>query len=117
MPAVFENEAGDGGRRVSGYQVDLRQRAILVADALDQALNWLQTPFFFDVLHMHYGFHATWTHDRNPLFLYLVTIPYFATYSVLACMAYRFVTRLPLPRAASWIAIRRGRAGNRHGAV
>lgn len=68
-------------------------------------LNWLQTPFFFDVLHMHYGFHATWTYDRNPLFLYLVTIPYFATYSVLACMAYRFVTRLPLPRAASWIAI------------
>jgi hypothetical protein len=68
-------------------------------------LNWLQTPFFFDVLHMHYGFHATWTYDRNPLFLYLVTIPYFATYSVLACMAYRFVVRLPLPRIAGWIGI------------
>jgi cycloeucalenol cycloisomerase len=54
-------------------------------------LNYLQTPYFFDVLHMRYGFHATWTLDRNPLFLYLVTIPYFATYSVLACMAVRLV--------------------------
>jgi cycloeucalenol cycloisomerase len=56
-------------------------------------LNYFQTPYFFDVLHMRYGFHATWTLDRNPLFLYLVTIPYFATYSVLACVAMRAARR------------------------
>ncbi len=53
-------------------------------------LNYLQTPYFFDVLHMRYGFRASWTLEHNPLFLYLVTIPYFATYSVLACVAVRF---------------------------
>lgn len=52
-------------------------------------MNYLQTPFFFDVLHMRYGFHASWTLEHNPLFLYLVTVPYFATYSVLACIAAR----------------------------
>lgn len=53
-------------------------------------MNYFQTPYFFDVLHMRYGFHARWTLEHNPLFLYLVTIPYFATYSVLACIAVRF---------------------------
>jgi cycloeucalenol cycloisomerase len=62
-------------------------------------LNWLQTPYFFDVLHMRYGFHATWRIDRNPIFLYLVTIPYFATYSVLACIAVRLARRLASPAA------------------
>jgi hypothetical protein len=64
-------------------------------------LNYFQTPFFFDVLHMHYGFGATWTIDRNPVFLYLVTVPYFATYSVLACAGVRFVRGLPLSRITS----------------
>ncbi len=58
-------------------------------------LNLLQTPFFFDVLHMRYGFAATWRIDRNPVFLYLVTVPYFATYSVLACVALRAARRAP----------------------
>ncbi len=61
----------------------------LAAVVLAFGLNLLQTPYFFDVLHMRYGFHASWRIDRNPVFLYLVTIPYFATYSVLACMAVR----------------------------
>jgi cycloeucalenol cycloisomerase len=55
--------------------------------------NWLQTPFFFDVLHMHYGFRSTWNHEHNPLFLYLLTIAYFATYSVLVMAAYRRTRR------------------------
>lgn len=55
--------------------------------------NWLQTPFFFDVLHMHYGFRSTWNVENNPLFLYLLTIAYFATYSVLVMGAYRLTTR------------------------
>jgi cycloeucalenol cycloisomerase len=59
-------------------------------------LNYLQTPYFFDVLHMRYGFHASWRIEHNPIFLYFVTIPYFATYSVLACMAVRAVRRVPV---------------------
>jgi cycloeucalenol cycloisomerase len=59
--------------------------------------NWLQTPFFFDVLHMHYGFRSTWNVENNPLFLYLLTIAYFATYSVLVMGAYR-ATRRALAR-------------------
>jgi len=77
----------------------------LVIVVLAFGLNYFQTPFFFDVLHMHYGFHARWVLDRNPLFLYLVTIPYFATYSVLACAAFRFVRRLPLSRPTSLASI------------
>jgi hypothetical protein len=65
-------------------------------------LNYFQTPFFFDVLHMHYGFGASWVIDRNPIFLYLVTVPYFATYAVLACAGVRFVRGLPLGRATSF---------------
>ncbi len=52
-------------------------------------MNYFCTPYFFDVLHMHYGFRAAWAIDRNPIFLYLMTVAYFATYSVLVCAAYR----------------------------
>ena len=68
--------------------------------ALAFGLNYTQTPFFFDVLHMHYGFGVTWTLDRNPLFLYLVTVAYFATYAVLCTMAFRALR--PRTRAA-WV--------------
>lgn len=66
-------------------------------------LNYTQTPFFWDVLHMHYGFNATWNIDDNPFFLYLVTIAYFATYTVLTCMTLRWVKRTfaSTPRLAS----------------
>ena len=68
-------------------------------------LNYAQTPFFFDVLHMHYGFDVTWTIDRNPIFLYLLTVPYFATYCVLCCGALRGLRRLLPGRlsAAGWV--------------
>lgn len=66
-------------------------------------LNWLQTPFFFDVLHMHYGFGATWVVDRNPLFLYLVTVAYFATYAALCTVAHRAIRRAA-PEALRWLA-------------
>lgn len=56
---------------------------------LSFGLNYLQTPFFFDVLHMHFGFDVTITIDRNPAFLYLVTVAYFSTYAVLCMMALR----------------------------
>jgi hypothetical protein len=84
-------------------RVSTAMTAVIVVLAF--GMNVFQTPFFFDVLHMHYGFHARWAFDRNPLFLYLVTVPYFATYSVLACMAFRFVRGLPLPPVVSVICI------------
>ncbi|MFO0684673.1 MAG: hypothetical protein U0234_21635 [Sandaracinus sp.] len=69
-------------------------------------MNYFQTPYFFDVLHMRYGFRASWTLEHNPLFLYLVTIPYFATYSVLACIATRLArARAPWLGGAVWAVV------------
>ena len=56
------------------------------------AMNYIQTPFFFDVLHMRYGFNVTWRIERNPIFLYFLTVPYFATYMAGGCKLYRFIT-------------------------
>jgi cycloeucalenol cycloisomerase len=66
---------------------------------LSLLLNYSQTPFFFDVLHMHYGFHTEVEIRGNPVALYLLTVPYFATYCVLCLMAYRAAQRLRLAPA------------------
>ncbi|MBX7194045.1 MAG: hypothetical protein K1X94_18465, partial [Sandaracinaceae bacterium] len=68
---------------------------------LSFGLNYVQTPFFFDVLHMHYGFHVTWTIDRNPVFLYLVTVAYFGTYASLCMIAQRWLR--PRIGVLSWL--------------
>jgi cycloeucalenol cycloisomerase len=46
-------------------------------------MNYFCTPYFYEVLHMRFGFRAEITIDRNPVFLYLMTVAYFATYCVL----------------------------------
>ena len=51
--------------------------------------NYFQTPFFFDVLHMHYGFASTWNIENNPVFLYFLTIAYFSTYAALLTIGAR----------------------------
>jgi cycloeucalenol cycloisomerase len=56
-------------------------------------LNYSQTPFFFDVLHMHFGFGTTINIQHNPVFLYFVTVAYFATYCVLCAMTFRAIRR------------------------
>jgi cycloeucalenol cycloisomerase len=66
-------------------------KMVLGVVLLSFGLNYTQTPYFWDVLHMHYGFNATWTIDDNPIFLYLLTVAYFSTYSVLTCIAYRWL--------------------------
>ena len=60
---------------------------------LSFGLNFFQTPFFWDVLHMRYGFKVSdhWRIDRNPIFLYFLTVPYFATYTALCCGITRVV--------------------------
>lgn len=68
---------------------------------LSFGMNYSQTPYFYDVLHMHYGFATQWTIRNNPVFLYLVTTAYFATYCVLCMIAYRVLrTRLGW---AAWV--------------
>jgi cycloeucalenol cycloisomerase len=60
------------------------------------ALNYSQTPFFFDVLHMHFGFHTTLNIQHNPVFLYFLTVAYFSTYCVLCAMAFRALRRFSI---------------------
>jgi hypothetical protein len=60
-------------------------------------MNYFCTPYFFDVLHMHFGFDTRIVIQNNPFFLYLMTVAYFATYSVLVCMAHRAAVRMDGP--------------------
>jgi hypothetical protein len=62
---------------------------------LSLLMNYFCTPYFFDVLHMHFGFNTSINIRNNPVFLYLMTVAYFATYSVLVCMSYRVAMRGP----------------------
>ena len=48
--------------------------------------NYFGTRYFYEVLDMHYGFHAHWTLNDVPVFLYPLTAVYFTTYSVLLDM-------------------------------
>jgi hypothetical protein len=66
------------------------------------AMNYLCTPYFFEVLHMHYGFAAEVVIENNPVFLYFMTVAYFATYAVLLGMALRGARAL-LPRSLRWL--------------
>ncbi len=56
-------------------------------------MNYFCTPYFFDVLHMHYGFDTQLNIQNNPIFLYFMTVAYFATYSVLLSAGYRLSAR------------------------
>lgn len=60
---------------------------------------------FFDVLGMEYHFHTTWIVHRSPLFLYFMTIAYFATYYVVMSLLWRtFLRRFPTaPAPARWL--------------
>ncbi len=51
--------------------------------------NYFGTRYFYEILDMHYGFHATWNLNDVPLFLYPLTAVYFTTYSVLFDVARR----------------------------
>jgi cycloeucalenol cycloisomerase len=75
--------------------------------ALSFMLNYTQTPFFFDVLHAHFGFRSTINIRNNPVFLYLMTIAYFSTYCVLLMMAHRATQRFlrAAPTAVRWLGV------------
>lgn len=61
-------------------------------------MNYFCTPYFFDVLHMHFGFDTRIHIQNNPVFLYFMTVAYFATYLVLVCAGHRLARQL-LPKA------------------
>ncbi|MEO7327567.1 MAG: hypothetical protein ABI193_03245 [Minicystis sp.] len=56
--------------------------------------NYFGTRYFYEVLDMHYGFHATLNLNDVPVFLYFLTAVYFTTYSVLQNLALRAARRL-----------------------
>jgi len=78
-----DEERGRRWHDTAGFKLAL---SVVVFSVL---LNYTQTPFFFDVLQAHFGFRSTLNIRNNPVFLYLMTIAYFSTYSVLLMMAYR----------------------------
>jgi cycloeucalenol cycloisomerase len=68
-------------------------------------MNYFCTPYFFEVLHMHFGFDVQIHIQHNPLFLYFMTVAYFATYAVLLCLAHRVLSgRSRLSRGVAWLA-------------
>ena len=83
-----EEEQGRPWYDTAGFKLSL---SVLAFSFL---LNYSQTPFFFDVLHAHFGFHSTINIRNNPFFLWLMTVAYFSTYAVLLMMAYRLSQRI-----------------------
>lgn len=86
-PLVFraEEERGLPFHRVAGFKLGVSVFGFACL------LNYSQTPYFYDVLHMHYGFATQWNIRNNPFFLYLVSVAYFATYCALINIAFRVV--------------------------
>ncbi len=66
--------------------------------------NTFGTSFFYEALHAHYGFGTRFNLNGVPIFLTFMTITYFATYSVLACMGWRIARDrvMPRSRARGW---------------
>lgn len=61
------------------------------------------TEYFYEVLHMQYGFETRWNLNDVPFFLYPLTAVYFTTYGTLINMFRRFtVSKLPAS-APPWL--------------
>jgi len=56
--------------------------------------------YFYEILHMHYGFGARWNIHGAPAFLYPLTVVYFATYTTLISLTARALRRRIPPRLA-----------------
>ena len=61
------------------------------------------TEYFYEVLHMQYGFETRWNLNQVPFFLYPLTVAYFSTYGTLINV-FRRVTESSLPPATpGWL--------------
>jgi cycloeucalenol cycloisomerase len=69
-------------------------RAVLFLAGMTFIQMWLGSLLFFDRLGMEYHFHVGWTLNRSPIFLYPLTLAYFATYYVVMEVVLK---RLPQP--------------------
>jgi cycloeucalenol cycloisomerase len=67
--------------------------------------NYFGAAMFFDGLGMRYRFPVTLLVNRTPLFLYFITIAYFATYYAALCVAWRAVRACTRSRAARLLAL------------
>jgi cycloeucalenol cycloisomerase len=65
--------------------------------------NYFGTRYFYEILDMHYGFHATCTLNDVPLFLYPLTAVYFTTYSALLDVALRAASSAGLGKVAGLV--------------
>jgi len=61
------------------------------------------TEYFYEVLHMQYGFETTWNVNDVPFFLYMVTVAYFSTYGTLINLFRRFTVSQVPPSAPAWM--------------
>lgn len=89
VPPYFLRAAEDRGRPAASLYHSKFQLWMFVFAFLGN--YW--TEYFYQILHMQYGFATTWNVNDVPLFLYFVTVAYFTTYGTLLNMAYRFLAR------------------------
>lgn len=61
------------------------------------------TEYFYEVLHMQYGFETRWNLNDVPFFLYMVTVAYFSTYGTLINVFRRLTTGLLPEGAPTWL--------------
>jgi hypothetical protein len=63
--------------------------------------NWW-TEYFYEVLHMQYGFRTRWNLNAVPFFLYVMTATYFTTYGTLINVVRRRTLAALGPAAPRW---------------
>jgi len=64
--------------------------------------NWW-SEYFYEILHMHYGFRTRWNLHEVPFFLYPLTVVYFTTYGTLINVFRRRVTSALPATAPAWL--------------
>jgi cycloeucalenol cycloisomerase len=85
LPPFFWRAAADRGKpALALYHAKFQAWMLLFAFFG----NWW-SKYFYEVLHMQYGFPTPWTLNHVPLFLYFVTVAYFTTYGTLLNMGWR----------------------------
>jgi hypothetical protein len=64
--------------------------------------NWW-SEYFYEILHMQYGFRTTWNLNSVPFFLYVMTVTYFTTYGTLINVVRRRTLAALGPSASPWL--------------
>jgi hypothetical protein len=59
--------------------------------------------YFYEILHMQYGFQTEWNVNHVPFFLYMITVAYFTTYGTLINIFRRVAASSLPPDAPAWV--------------